>query len=230
MQSRSARAGWVIVAAALMHGCSSSKPAPAPPRAATWGDLRPVVSVRELMKYMIDPLSDNIFDAAGSTITAAGTVDRAPKTDEDWEKVRVGAVTLVEGIYLLKIPRPFTPPGDNNNSDGPDAPELSPAQITAKVEADPVLWDAKIEALRNVGLEVLEIVKKKDAAALLDAGGDLDEACENCHIEFWYPGEKVLMPKIDRRLDELFGKDAKPVASHTADPTVQSHAQPPVRR
>jgi hypothetical protein len=213
-----------------MQGCSSSKPAPPPPHAAAmWGELRPVVSVRELMKYMIDPLSDNIFDAVGTTMTAAGTIEKAPKSDEDWEKVRIGAVTLAEGIYLLKVPRPFTPPGDNNNSDGPDAPELSPAQITAKVQADPVLWDAKIEALRNVGLEVLEIVKKKDAAALLDAGGDLDEACENCHIEYWYPGEKALMPRLDRRLDELFAKGAKPLASHTVNPAPVPHAEPPAR-
>ena len=62
------------------------------------------------------------------------------------------AVTLAEGIYLLKVPRPFTPPGDENNTSGPDATELTPAQIKAKLEADPVLWNAKIEALRNVGL------------------------------------------------------------------------------
>jgi hypothetical protein len=29
----------------------------------------------------------------------------------------------------------------------------------AKLELDPVLWNGKLEALRNVGLEVLEISK-----------------------------------------------------------------------
>ena len=82
---------------------------------------------------------------------------------------------------------------------------LSPAQIELKVKADPFLWNAKVEALRNVAMEVLEIVKKQDAKALLDAGGDLDEACENCHIEFLYPGRKMTMPALDRRLPELYG-------------------------
>jgi hypothetical protein len=176
--------------------------------------MKSVVSVKELMQSMIDPLSDNIFNAVGTEVSVRGVIETAPKTDEDWEKVRIGAVTLAEGIYLLKVPRPFAPPGDNNNSEGPDAPELSPAQIKAKLDADPVLWNAKIEALRNVGLEVLDIVKKKDAKALLDAGGDLDEACETCHIEYWYPGEKQLMPKLDRRLQELFGPAPQPAASH----------------
>jgi hypothetical protein len=200
----------------LTSTCSSPKPTPAPPRSQElWGDMKPVVSVKELMRDMIDPVADNIFEAVRTDVTAAGVVEKAPKTDEDWEKVRIGAVTLAEGIYLLKIPRPFTPEGDNNNSGAPDFWELSPAQIKAKLDADPVLWNAKIEALRNVGLEVLEIVKKKDVGALFDAGGDLDKACETCHLEYWYPSEKALMPKLDRHLQELYGPGVKrPIASH----------------
>ena len=125
---------------------------------------------------------------------------RSRRHDEDWAKVRIGAVTLAEGIYLLKIPRAIAPPGELNYSVGPDASELAPDEIKAKLEADPVLWNAKIEALRNISLEVLEIVKRKDVKELGEAGEILDHACENCHLEFWYPAEKDLMKKLDRRL------------------------------
>jgi cytochrome c556 len=163
------------------------------------------VSVKELMHDMIDPASDFIFDSVGTTITKKGRVEKIPKTDADWERIRIGAVTLAEGVYLLKIPRPFAPAGDENNSTGPEPAELSPAQIKAKLEADPVLWNAKIEALRNVGLEVIEVVKRRDVDELWDACENLDEACENCHLEYWYPGEKALLRKLDSRLEELFG-------------------------
>jgi len=194
------------------YACSSSKPAdpaPAPaPAHALWGDLKPVVSVKELMRDMLDPASDYVFDSVGTFISKkGGRIEREPKTDEDWDKIRIGAVTLAEGAYLLKIPRPFAPPGDENNSTGPEPEELSPAQIKAKLEADPVLWNAKIEALRNVGLEVMEIVKKRDVKELWDAGENLDQACENCHLEYWYPGEKALLKKLDHRLEELYGLD-----------------------
>jgi len=204
-----------IVIVMVTSGCSTPPPKDPPRALELWGELKPIVSVKELMRDMIDPVADNIFNAVGTVSTSKGNVETAPRTDEDWDKIRVGAVSLAEGIYLLKIPRPFAPAGDENNSSGPDAAELSPAQIKAKIEADPVLWNAKIEALRNVGLEVLEIVKKRDADALLDAGGDLDVACETCHLEYWYPGEKALMPKLDRRLQELYGAGSvRPVASH----------------
>ncbi len=202
-------AGTLALALSIVACSSPAPPVQAPPPARLpprlWGDLTPVVSVKELMRDMIDPVADDIFDAVSTIVTDHGVVETEPRSDEDWEKVRVGAVTLAEGVYLLKIPRPFAPSGDVNNSTGPDPEELSPDQIRAKLEQDPVLWNAKIEALRNVGLEVLEIVKKKDARALWDASEDLDEACENCHIEYWYPGERDLYRRLDRRLEDLYG-------------------------
>jgi hypothetical protein len=188
----------------VLTSACSSKPAPAPPPAPKlWGDLKPIVSVKELMRDMLDPASDNIFDAVGTVTTKSGTVEKMPTTDADWEKIRIGAVTLAEGVYLLKIPRPFAPPGDENNSTGPDPEELSPARIKEKLESDPVLWNAKIEALRNVGLEVMEIVKRRDVKELWDAGENLDHACEACHLEYWYPGERALLKRLDRQLEEL---------------------------
>jgi hypothetical protein len=163
------------------------------------GDMTPVVSVKELMANMIDPIADNIFDAVWWDVTSKGVVEYRPRTDEDWEKVKTGAVTLAEGIYLLKVPRPFAPPGDVNNSLGPHPPELSPTQIKEKIDKDPVLWNAKIEGLRNAALEVSEIVKKKDTAKLFEAGGDIDEACENCHLEYWYPGDRKAVEEDERQ-------------------------------
>src|SRR5262245_35099908 len=166
----------------LSMACSSPSaepPRPAPTPAAShnpelWGDLKPIVSVKELMRDMIDPASDFVFDAIGTTVTKKGRVEKMPKTDADWDRIRIGAVTMAEGVYLLKIPRPFAPPGDDNNSAGPEPAELSPTQIVAKLQRDPVLWNAKIEALRNVGLEVIEIVKRKDVNELWDAAENLD--------------------------------------------------------
>jgi hypothetical protein len=210
---------FVLVGIGLLSACrqasnppASSAPA-ATPTQALWGDMKPVVSVKELMRDMLDPASDYIFDAVKVVTTKKGSVETIPKTDEDWAKLRIGATTIAEGVYLLKIPRPFAPAGDENASSGPDATELSPAQIKAKLERDPVLWNAKIEALRNVGREVLEIVKKKDAAALWDASYDLDQACESCHLQYWYPGDPALLQKVDRQLQELYEKS--PAASKT---------------
>lgn len=224
----SGRSNVVFAVLALVLGtllgvvaCSSSKAAAeaagpsalvAPPTdvssstrpAQLWGDMRPVVSVKELMRDLIDPLADNIFDGIAIVNDGRTTVEHLPKTDEDWARIRIGAVAMAEGAYLLKIRRPFAPAGDENNSQGPDAVELSPAAITAKVEKDPVEWNARIEALRNVGLEVLDIVNRKAVNELWDASEDLDQACEACHRSYWYPGETLeYYKKLDDRLKEF---------------------------
>lgn len=210
----------VFAAAALAASCSSKPAAPAHQAAPVnsvqktvtgeplIGPMKPVVSVKEFMRYTIDPLADNIFDAVTWDISKKGTVHVEPRTDDDWEKVRIGAITLAEGIYLLKVPRPFTPAGDENNSTGPNPPELSPAQIKAKVDKDPVLWEAKIEALRNAALEVFDIANKKDAKALFEASADVDKACEACHLEYWYPGDRAAVDD-DARQRARFEKSAK---------------------
>ena len=216
--------GCAFVGSLLVISCSAKSQSP-PAVAAVpaqsqklWGELKPVVSVKELMRDFIDPASDYVFDSVGTVITKGKRVEKLPKTDEDWDHIREGGVMLAEGAYLLKVPRPFAPPGDENNSTGPEPEELSPAQITAKLEHDPVLWNAKIEALRNVGLEVLDIVKRKDVNELWDASDNLDQACENCHLEFWYPGEKAFLKKLDQKLFDLYGRPSGKTKTLGMDP------------
>src|SRR4051794_10580156 len=81
----------VGIVAWMMTGCSPSPPAQTSPATTTklWGDLKPVVSVKELMHDLIDPLADNVFDAVAVYITKDGVREVAPKTEEDWDKVRV---------------------------------------------------------------------------------------------------------------------------------------------
>ena len=77
IRSLGAQVGLVCLAFSI-PACSNSTPAPPPPSSdqpkpqALWGDMKPLVSVKELMKYMIDPVSDNIFDSVG-TIPGSST-------------------------------------------------------------------------------------------------------------------------------------------------------------
>jgi hypothetical protein len=61
------RAGLVLVGV-FTSACSSSKTTPSQPSRASavpvlqlWGDMTPVVSVKELMRDLIDPASDYVF-------------------------------------------------------------------------------------------------------------------------------------------------------------------------
>ena len=126
---------------------------------------------------------------------------------------------MAEGAYLLKVPRPFAPAGDENNSTGPDAVELSPAQILAKLRSDPVLVERQDRSAAQRRPEVLDIVKRKDTKELWDAGDNLDHACEACHRSYWYPGETPeYRTRLDRRLRDRF-KGAAASGANSSKPS-----------
>ncbi len=180
----------LVFAAAVFAQCARPAPAPAP---AQGESATPVVSVRELMVNIIDPLADNIFDAVGTDVTEKGLVEHKPVTDEDWAKVMQGAVALAEGTNLLRMHPRQAAPADytfDPKERGPGAPELAPAEIQKKIEADPALWDKHADDLRNEAIKVMAIVKARDTDKLFAAGSDIDKACETCHLEYWYPGDK----------------------------------------
>ena len=183
-----------------------AKPEPAAEAASVAGDLTPLFSVKELMQNIIDPQADFIFEAVAVDIGEYGIVETKPTSDEDWLKVQRAAVLMAESTNLLKMPRPVAPEGDKNALSGPGQPELSPEQIQAKLNQDRHLWNTHVDHLRDELLKVLAIVKERDSDKLLEAGSDIDRACEACHLEYWYPGDKAAVLKD--RDSRVYGSSA----------------------
>lgn len=173
----------ILVMVVATTACSS-KPAAAPD-----ADVTPVLTVKELMENIIDPQADFVFDAVGVDVGPKGTVETKPTTDDDWTRIQRGAYVLAEAANLLKMPRKVAPDGDANTG-GPGQPELSPLQIQAKIDENRMLWNSHADALRTEALKVIAIVKARDADKLFAAGSAIDAACEACHLDYWYPGDR----------------------------------------
>jgi hypothetical protein len=195
---------WIVVAASVVFAgvlaaqCGSSSPAPAPKAAAPSTpvpppletSLSPTLTVKELMEHIIDPTADWVFDAAVVDVSAKGIVETKPLSDDDWLKVERGGLLLAESTNLLKMPRRMAPPSDENKPHKGGEPELPPEQIQAKVEQDRALWNKYADGLRDAALSSVKIARARDVEALFNVGSDIDKACENCHLEYWYPGDR----------------------------------------
>ena len=182
------------------------KPEPAAEAASATADLTPLFSVKELMENIIDPQADFIFEAVAVDIGEHGVVETKPTSDEDWLKVQRAAVLMAESTNLLKMPRRVAPEGDKNALSGPGQPELSPEEIQAKLDQDRHRWNTHVDQLRDELLKVVAIVKARDSDKLLDAGSDIDRACEACHLEYWYPGDKAAV--LRDRNSRVYGAPA----------------------
>ena len=152
----------------------------------TASDMEPTATVEELMRSMIDPAADAVWDAVVIEATAAGIVETRPETEGDWLRLRRHAVTLAEASNLLLIEgRRIAAPESRSDLPGID---LHPDAIQELVDED---WDGWVEVARGLRATsgvVLDAVEARDVDALLEAGTELDLACENCHAVFWYPG------------------------------------------
>ena len=181
------------IVVALAVGATACNAKPAATAAEAPPALTPVLSVKELMQHIVDPQADYAFDAVIVDVGPKGAVETKPTTDEDWTRIERGMWVLAEASNLLKMPRKMAPDGEGNTEKG--GPELTPAQIEAKVKENPALWNSHADTLRAEAMKVIEIVKARDADKLLAAGSAIDQACEACHLDFWYPGDREAVLK-----------------------------------
>ena len=163
--------------------------APAAPAAAPGYTTN--FSIQELMLSIVDPVGDAIFDSVSVSITSAGSKETRPRTDAEWLAVRDKAVQLAEAGNLLKIPGrrvgPATPiRGQKPENPGPD--DLSPAQVEILLKQNRAPFNAFAQKLTDAAMVALKAVDTRNVDGLYEAGDAIDQACENCHLNYWYPG------------------------------------------
>ena len=169
----------------LCNSCASPKTETAAP--ASQAEYRPTATVKDIMDSMVDPGSDYIWDSVETVVSAKGVEEKAPHTDEEWKEVRRHAIMLLEATNLLQIPgRHVAKAGEK--ADDPKV-ELAPEQIEDMINKDRAAWIKYAHGLHDATMEALKAVEAKDKDKLLDVGNGIDEACEKCHLQYWYPNE-----------------------------------------
>jgi hypothetical protein len=176
--------GIVVLAA----GCRGSAPSP-DEQAAAQPPYTTSATIKDLMLSMIDTAADDVWLSVSTVSSATGIVETAPKNDEDWSKIRRGAITLAEAANLLMIPgRKVARPGEKSETPGV---ELEPEEMDVLIAKDRASWNQRALDLHKAALEVLAAVDEKNADKVFEVGERIEMACENCHSQYWYPNEKI---------------------------------------
>jgi len=169
----------------------SSTPASSSPPVATPSPFKLTASIAELMDSVIDPSADALWDSVGTTIDAKGTIQRQPRTDEEWHEARRHAIALIEGTNLLVMDgRRLVSPGAavlDQDVQG----VLSPEEGQRKLEAQHAEFVQFAYALHDVGEQMLKAIDAKNPQDMMAVGATMDEVCESCHQTFWYPNQVI---------------------------------------
>jgi len=174
----------MVLAIPLIVVAACSAP---PPAAAPQPEFRPTATIKDIMDSIVDPAADEIWESVATTVDANGIHDKYPQTDEEWKAVRRNAIRLMEATNLLQIPgRMVAKPGEKSENPGI---ELEPEEMQKILDSDREQFNKLARGLYDAVMPSMQAIEAKDKEALLDSGNLIDQACENCHLKYWYPNE-----------------------------------------
>src|SRR5262245_53908791 len=173
----------ITVLLLLCNSCAKQQP-----QTQQLVEYRTTATVKDIMDSMVDPGADYIWEAVETVVSAKGVEEKAPHTDEEWKDVRRRAIMLLEATNLLQIPGRHVAKASEKAED--PKVELGPEQIEELINKDRASWIKHAHVLHDATMEALKAIDAKDAEKLQDVGAGIDEACEKCHLQYWYPNEK----------------------------------------
>jgi hypothetical protein len=179
----SALALAVSLAAPLTFTLSACTPRlpPQPPSGTS------AASIQELMTSKVDPSADALWAAVSSETTAGGVTEQQPRTGQEWQAVRRHALVLIEAARLLGAPGQAVAKPGKPLEDAHVAGISSGPEIQTHIDATAPLFKARAAELKDSAQAALAAIDARDPARLLAAGGKIDQACERCHMVYWYP-------------------------------------------
>ena len=96
------------------------------------------------------------------------------------------ALILIEASNLLMVEgRHVLLPGEKLSNPRERRPDAREGRSGDRSRAP--RFNAFASALREAGIATLKTIDARNASALMESGGAIDEACEACHKKFWYP-------------------------------------------
>jgi hypothetical protein len=172
---------------ALLAACQQVAPAVS----ATAVQIQPVASIQEVMQAFIDPSADAIWEAVSTTITSKGVEEKKPQNEAEWQAIRLHAIRVIEGASLLQVPgRKVVQEGGKLEDDHVEG-NAKLEDIVASVAKDPASFSAAARTLQTSARAVLAAIDARDLQRIGETGSALDAACESCHLNYWYPNQKL---------------------------------------
>lgn len=140
------------VSALALGAAAAQTPAPAP-APAKLGAAKTMMSTKEVMKYITNPAAETFWKASGEVDTEEAETSRAPQTDERWAEAVAAAAVVQESANLLMM--------DGRARDEP--------------------WMRFAQQMADAGAAGMKAALAKNAEATFETGGEMYNACFNCH-------------------------------------------------
>lgn len=151
----------------------------------------PKPTLHEVMAGRIDTIADVIWEESSKAYGEDGKAAPGKLTEAEWSKIAQAARDLHDGAIVI-IENPdlqATRPGAKILDEGKVPEAITASQVAMYLDRDRPGLARHARELSNLALGIESAAKAHDAVKTVQLSEDLDEVCESCHKEFWYPDQ-----------------------------------------
>ena len=184
----------VLAAAALLLpalAACSSQPEPA--------EQQPQKTLHEVMKDEIDTRADEVWAIGNAAMNEQAGIDPALMTDASWDSLAEHSVSLQQAALDLAALDPIivVKPGVKIVDEGVPYGD-SAAEVQAHIDKNPQGLRDMANTLAAHMAEIAIAARAHDAARVGPLINQLDQVCENCHLDYWYPSQRALIESLNK--------------------------------
>jgi len=159
---------WIAAGSGALLACAGAAISAAVPAEPSRSQL----TIQQLMDTRIDPSADILWDSVAFIASEKGEEDRRPRTSAEWETVRQSALALIVAVDEMSAPGRQVASLDKEPGPG----ELGTPAMQRLIDSNPGAFARRARVLKSAALKALAAIDAKDADALMNAGGLIDQA------------------------------------------------------
>ena len=143
-----------LTALAFVVACEAAPPPPPPPPPPSF---RALATNKQLMAEVLEPAANAYWESVGTVTDKRGTVEKTPRTDDEWAAVRNAATVVAESGNLMMIEPRVVNRGE---------------------------WLGLARGLVDAGERARSAAVSRSRQAVFDAGAEVYDACVACHSRY----------------------------------------------
>lgn len=154
------------------------------------------LDVRATMQQQVNPAMMAIWDVGNNALDENGGLDPSLLDDAKWTTIAENADKLAAAGKQIAGASGFVAAAAGNTTVGEG--EITMAAVQQHIDGNPAGLKQMGTAFGDNAARLATAARAKDAKTAGDLISGMDQVCESCHLEYWYPEQKELVEQSNQ--------------------------------
>jgi hypothetical protein len=154
------------------------------------------LDVRATMQGQVNPAMTAIWDVGNNALDDNGGLDASLLDGAKWATIAENADKLAAAGKAISDAGSFAAAAADNSTVGEG--EITMAAVQEHIDGNPDGLKQMGAAFADSATRLATAARAKDAKTAGDLISGMDQVCESCHLEYWYPEQKELVEQANQ--------------------------------